>query len=52
MKPTERILWAVGIVLVDFFAFAVPLTAFVAAYILIVRPIWFKDFVSKLYGTS
>lgn len=49
MKPTERILWAVLILAIDLVAFVIPLTAFVAVYVLLARPAWFKGFVSKLY---
>ena len=49
MKLTERILWATTIVLADLLIFVVPLTAVVAAYVLIARPVWFSDFIKKLY---
>lgn len=49
MKPAERIFWAVVIVIVDLAIFAIPLTAIFAAYILVVRPSWFRNWVEKLY---
>lgn len=50
MKPLERMIWAMAIVIADFLVFVVPVTAILAAYVLIVRPPWFRDLVSKLYG--
>ena len=49
MKPYERYLLAVMIVVVDLLVFAVPLTAFVAAYVLVARPPFFQRWVSKIY---
>lgn len=49
MKQNERILWAVAIVLVDIGLVALPVTAFVAAYIILARPVWFQEWVNKLY---
>ncbi len=49
MTTTERVLLAVALVAVDVVLFAVPLTAIGAAYVLIARPPWFRDWVSRLY---
>ena len=49
MSDTERIALAVAIVLVDLLLFAVPLTGLAAAYILIARPSWFREWVARLY---
>jgi hypothetical protein len=49
MTDTERILLAVAIVLVDLLLFAVPLTGIAAAYVLIARPPWFREWVERLY---
>lgn len=49
MKLGERMLLALVIVLVDLVVFVVPLTGFYAAYLLIARPPWFKDWVALLY---
>ena len=50
MTTTERILLAVIIVAVDLLAFAVPLTAFAAAYVIVARPPGFLEWVRRLYG--
>jgi hypothetical protein len=49
MSDTERIALAVAIVLVDLLLFAVPLTGLAAAYILIARPSWFRQWAERLY---
>jgi hypothetical protein len=49
MTGWQRTLIAVAIVAVDLAAFAVPLTAIVAAYVIIVRPSWFAYWVARLY---
>ncbi len=49
MKSSERMIWAAAIVLIDLLVIGVPLTAFVAAYVLVARPAWFKDFFAKVY---
>jgi len=46
----DRILLAIGIVFFDMFIFIVPLVAIVLAYVLIARPVWFRDWVLQLYG--
>lgn len=52
MKLGERLLLAVVIVLVDLVVFAVPLTAFYVAYLLVARPPWFKEWVTVLYSDA
>ena len=52
MNPSGRILLAVAIVLVDLVAFALPLTALVAAYVIVARPPWFRDWVRQLYDVA
>ena len=49
MTDTERIAIAVGVVAVDLLLFALPLTGLVAAYVVLARPAWFKDWVGQLY---
>ena len=49
MTSSERLIWAVAIVLVDMLVFALPIAAFFAAYILLARPPWFKDWMTKVY---
>jgi hypothetical protein len=50
MTTTERVLLAVAVVAVDVVAFALPLTGFFAAYVLLARPPWFRRWVEDLYG--
>jgi hypothetical protein len=52
MSQTNRILWAVAIVAVDSLIFLLPLAASVAAYVLIARPAWFKEWVLQVYGAE
>lgn len=40
---------AAGLIAVDVFLFMIPVVPFLAAYILIVRPAWFKDFIDDVY---
>lgn len=49
MTLTQRILISLGILLVDFVFFFVPLTALFLAYIVLFNPPWFRDF---LYGAG
>lgn len=49
MKNNERWIWAIGLVCADIFIFFLPVTAFAAAYILIVRPDWFRKWVDDIY---
>jgi hypothetical protein len=50
MSTGERIALAVLIVAVDLVAFALPLTAFAAAYVIVARPPGFLAWVQRLYG--
>lgn len=52
MKTFERVNWALAIVIVDLLVFAVPVTAFFAAYVLLARPLWFRGWVEKIYRTE
>lgn len=49
MKTADRVLLALIILLVDAAAFAVPVTALVAAYVILARPRWFRRWVRRLY---
>ncbi len=49
MTISQRIVLAAAIILVDVVAFALPLTGFFAAYVLLARPLWFRDWVNELY---
>lgn len=50
MTTNERVLLAVALVLVDLLFFALPITGFFAAYVLLARPPWFLAWVENLYG--
>ena len=50
MEFGERLFIAMVIVLVDMLIFALPLTAFFAVYILMARPLWFRDWIDKVYA--
>ncbi len=49
MRATDRWLLALLLVVIDLVIFAVPLTGLFAAYILLVRPPWFRAWVEDLY---
>lgn len=50
MQLSERLVLALGIVLVDTVAFALPLTGLVAAWVILARPPWFREWVERLYA--
>jgi hypothetical protein len=47
MGRTQRLLLAVGILALDILFFFLPLTAIFLAYILIVNPPWFREFLER-----
>lgn len=49
MSQMDRIMLVVVILLADMLVFMLPLTAFFAAYILLARPVWFRDWILKVY---
>lgn len=49
MTTTERVLLAAAVVVLDLVLFVVPLTGFLAAYLIIARPPWFLTWVEALY---
>ncbi|MDH3444654.1 MAG: hypothetical protein OEN50_12055 [Deltaproteobacteria bacterium] len=49
MKNTERIFYALLILLLDFVVFFLPLAAVLIAYVLLVRPPWIPELVEKIY---
>ncbi len=51
MRPSDRWLIAIAVVLIDLFIFVLPLTGLLAAYVLIVRPAWFRDWSEELYSS-
>lgn len=50
MSTQERVLLAVAVVLVDIVLFALPITGFFAAYVLLARPPWLLAWVKQLYS--
>lgn len=50
MTNNERLIWAIAIVIIDFLTIGIPLAALAAAYVLIARPVWFKNWVEKIYS--
>jgi hypothetical protein len=51
MRPSDRWLIAIALVLIDLFIFVLPLTSLFAAWVLIGRPTWFKRWVDELYSS-
>lgn len=49
MRFADRAVWALLIVIADTVAFAIPLAALFLAYVLLVRPRWFRDWIERLY---
>ena len=52
MRPVDRWILAIALVIIDVAVFVVPLTGLFAAYILLVRPAWFRQWVDELYTQS
>jgi hypothetical protein len=52
MSAPGRLALAAAIVVVDLALFAVPLVALVAAYVIVARPPWFRDWVRRLYDVA
>jgi hypothetical protein len=50
VRLADRVLIAVTVLVVDLVTVAVPLTALVAAYVVVARPPWFLRLVESLYG--
>jgi len=49
MRPTDRWVLAILLVVIDLVFFAIPLTGLFAAYVLLIRPPWFRTWVEDLY---
>ncbi len=47
MTTGQRILIAVGIILIDLIVFFLPLTAFFLAYVILYNPPWFRRFLEN-----
>ncbi len=52
MKSSDRWLLSVAVIVVDLAVFFLPLTGLFAAYVLLVRPPWFKSWVQRLYADT
>ena len=48
MDLTKRILLAIAILAIDAACFFLPLTAIFLAYVLIINPPWFRQFINRL----
>jgi hypothetical protein len=51
MTTAERVTLAVLIVILDVAVFVVPVTGLLAAWVLLARPPWFRQWVDRLYET-
>jgi hypothetical protein len=49
MTTAERVTLAVLILILDVAVFVVPVTGLLAAWVLLARPPWFKEWVDRLY---
>jgi hypothetical protein len=52
MTTAERVTLAVLIVILDVAVFVVPVTGLLAAWVLLARPPWFREWVDRLYGAG
>lgn len=43
---------AIGLIAVDLLFPVIPIIPFLAAYVLLTRPAWFKDFIDDVYSRS
>jgi hypothetical protein len=50
MSTGERVALAVLILILDVAVFIVPVTGIVAAWVLLARPPWFREWVERLYA--
>ena len=49
MKTGDRIAWATAVVVLDLVLIVIPIAAVFAAYVILARPPWFRDWVRELY---
>ena len=52
MNAGERVALAAVIVVLDVAVFIVPITGILAAWVLLARPPWFRQWVERLYGAG
>ena len=50
MDQTQRLVLAIGVVIVDAVFFVVPLAALFLAYVILTNPPWVREFLSRLDG--
>ena len=50
MSTSERTALALPIIVLDVGIFVVPITGFLAAWVLLARPPWFRAWVDRLYA--
>ena len=50
MTTTERVALAALIIVLDVAVFVVPVTGLLAAWVLLARPPWFRQWVERLYA--
>jgi len=48
MTMPQRILLAIGVIVLDSVVFFLPLSAFFLAYVILYNPPWFREFLQKL----
>ncbi|WP_263788513.1 hypothetical protein [Salinibacter grassmerensis] len=51
---SDRQIWiiAAGLIAVDLLLFMIPVVPFLAAYVLVARPAWFKEFIDDVYDRT
>lgn len=52
MNKMKNIFTAIAILVLDTITFFAPMTAIFAAYVLIFKPEWFKNYIDSLYSTK
>lgn len=51
---SDRQIWliAAGLIAVDLLVFMIPIVPVLAAYVLVARPAWFKEFIDDVYDRT
>ncbi len=51
---SDRQIWllAAGLIAVDLLVFMIPIVPVLAAYVLVARPSWFKEFIDEVYDRT
>ena len=52
MKTSERVIIAAAIFLFDLVVFFLPVAAIIIAYVLIMKPPWFPQWVERVYAPA